>query len=117
MIPVTSPARTDGRAVASRRPRRSLVGRMRSRVAELAARARALKKAAVAAVDRWLHPMRAAATEGAQQVRAIVPGDRALYCLDCCSIYEAMGDQRCPACGSHVAWSIARAMERTKERN
>lgn len=36
--------------------------------------------------------------------------DRAMLCLDCESIFEASGPPKCPACGSHVAWAMGRAL-------
>lgn len=47
-----------------------------------------------------------------QRLRPTIPLDRALLCLDCESLFEAEGDQSCPACGSSQAWSIARALNR-----
>lgn len=47
-----------------------------------------------------------------QKLRPFIPADRALLCLDCESIFEAAGDQRCPACGSSEAWAIGRALNR-----
>jgi hypothetical protein len=37
------------------------------------------------------------------------PRERTLCCLDCDSIFEASGEQKCPACGSAHAWAIGRA--------
>ena len=42
--------------------------------------------------------------------RATIPLDRALLCLDCESIFEAEGTQKCPACGGNIAWAIGRAL-------
>lgn len=47
-----------------------------------------------------------------QAYRPTIPLDRALLCLDCESIYEAEGVQKCPACGSMLAWAMARALNR-----
>jgi len=47
-----------------------------------------------------------------QSFRATIPMDRALLCLDCESIFEAEGTQKCPACGSSMAWAIGRALNR-----
>lgn len=47
-----------------------------------------------------------------QQMRPTIPLERALLCLDCESIFEAEGDQKCPACGSSAAWPIGRALNR-----
>lgn len=41
-----------------------------------------------------------------------IPADRALLCMDCDSIFEATGTQRCPACGSTIAWTIGRSLNR-----
>jgi rRNA maturation endonuclease Nob1 len=41
--------------------------------------------------------------------------DRALLCLDCESIFEAEGTQKCPACGSTIAWAIGRALNRAQD--
>jgi rubrerythrin len=40
------------------------------------------------------------------------PMDRALLCLDCDSVFEAESEQKCPACGSTIAWAIGRALNR-----
>ena len=45
-------------------------------------------------------------------MRPAIKMDRALLCLDCESIFEAEGAQRCPSCGSEVAWSLGRALNR-----
>jgi hypothetical protein len=47
-----------------------------------------------------------------QHFRPTIPMDRALLCLDCDSIFEAEGTQKCPACGSTIAWAIGRALNR-----
>lgn len=47
-----------------------------------------------------------------QQMRPTIPADRALLCLDCESIFEALGDQSCPSCGSRVAWSLGKCLNR-----
>lgn len=47
-----------------------------------------------------------------EAMRPSIPLDRALLCLDCDSIFEAIGDQMCPACGSSMAWAIGRALNR-----
>ena len=47
-----------------------------------------------------------------RNLRPVIPKARALLCLDCEVIFEAEGAQRCPACGSPVAWSIGRALDR-----
>lgn len=46
--------------------------------------------------------------------RPTIKMDRALLCLDCESIFEAEGTQKCPACGSTIAWAIGRALNRTQ---
>lgn len=50
--------------------------------------------------------------EMTQQVQPSVPLDRALLCLDCDSIFAAENAQRCPRCGSAVAWAMGRALNR-----
>lgn len=45
-------------------------------------------------------------------LRPTIPLDRALLCLDCESIFEALGPQRCPSCGSPIAWAMGRALNR-----
>jgi hypothetical protein len=47
-----------------------------------------------------------------QSFRPTIPMDRALLCLDCECIFEAEGTQKCPACGSAMAWAIGRALNR-----
>jgi rRNA maturation endonuclease Nob1 len=47
-----------------------------------------------------------------QHFRPTIKMDRALLCLDCESIFEAEGTQKCPACGSTIAWAIGRALNR-----
>jgi rubrerythrin len=47
-----------------------------------------------------------------QHFRPTIPMDRALLCLDCDSIFEAEGTQKCPSCGSTIAWAIGRALNR-----
>ena len=49
-----------------------------------------------------------------QHFRPTIKMDRALLCLDCESIFEAEGTQKCPACGSTIAWAIGRALNRTQ---
>ncbi len=49
-----------------------------------------------------------------QSFRPTIPVDRALLCLDCDAIFEAAGTQRCPACGSPVAWALGRALSRPR---
>jgi hypothetical protein len=46
-------------------------------------------------------------------MRATIPMDRALLCIDCEAIFEATGSQTCPSCGSAAAWAIGRALNRT----
>jgi hypothetical protein len=53
-----------------------------------------------------------AVNEFMEQFRPTIPVDRALLCMDCESIFEAVGDQRCPSCGSTVAWSVGRSLNR-----
>jgi rubrerythrin len=48
-------------------------------------------------------------------LRSTIPLDRALLCLDCNSIFEAEGEQKCPACGSGHAWPIAKRLSREPE--
>lgn len=47
------------------------------------------------------------------EFRHSIPLSRAMLCLDCESIFEAEGMQKCPACGSSTAWAIGRALSRT----
>lgn len=47
-----------------------------------------------------------------QRFKPTIRLDRAMLCLDCESIFEAEGPQRCPACGSDAAWSLGRALNR-----
>jgi len=49
-----------------------------------------------------------------QRFRPTIPMDRALLCLDCESIFEAEGTQKCPSCGSTIAWAIGRALNRSQ---
>jgi hypothetical protein len=51
-----------------------------------------------------------------QSFRPTIPMDRALLCLDCESIFEAEGTQKCPSCGSSMAWAIGRALNRPPAR-
>lgn len=50
-----------------------------------------------------------------QNLRPTIPMDRALLCLDCEAIFEAEGTQKCPACGSSMAWAIGRALNRSTD--
>jgi hypothetical protein len=45
-------------------------------------------------------------------IRPSIPLDRALLCASCDSLFEAEGEQRCPACGSAQAVVVARALNR-----
>ena len=47
-----------------------------------------------------------------ENFRPTIPMDRAMLCLDCEVIFEAEGTQKCPACGSGMAWAISRALNR-----
>jgi len=47
-----------------------------------------------------------------EKLRFSIPCDRALLCLDCEVIFEAVGNQRCPSCGSKLSWMIGRALNR-----
>jgi rRNA maturation endonuclease Nob1 len=49
-----------------------------------------------------------------QNFRPTIRFGRALLCLDCDSIFEAEGTQKCPACGSTIAWAIGRALSDRK---
>ncbi len=46
-----------------------------------------------------------------------IPVGRAFLCLDCEQIFEASGDQTCPACGSSVSWGVRKALEREESRD
>lgn len=52
------------------------------------------------------------AEEVVASIRPCIKLDRALLCLDCESLYEALGGQQCPNCGSNTAWMIGRALNR-----
>lgn len=41
--------------------------------------------------------------------------ERVLLCINCEVVFEVGGNQKCPSCGSKVAWSIARALNRERE--
>jgi hypothetical protein len=48
--------------------------------------------------------------------RAAIPLDRALLCLDCDTLFEAEGNQRCPSCGSSHGWAAGRALNRDPQK-
>lgn len=60
-------------------------------------------------MTRWLRPAPPAEPVPA---RAYVRRELAMSCLDCEAIFEAAGDQHCPACGSAQAFSVARVLNR-----
>jgi hypothetical protein len=45
-------------------------------------------------------------------IRPSIPLSRALLCLDCERLFEAIGSQHCPSCGSAIAWRIEQALNR-----
>lgn len=45
--------------------------------------------------------------------RVVIPLERAVLCLDCEAIFEMGGHfVTCPSCGSRVAWTLGRLLER-----
>lgn len=54
------------------------------------------------------------APAGEITLRPTIPLDRALLCGDCGAIFEAEGEQQCPACGSKEALSLGRALNRDR---
>lgn len=60
-------------------------------------------------------PERSPEEKAMLSVQPCIPPGKALLCMDCESIFEARGDQRCPACGSKISWSISRALDRRRD--
>lgn len=46
------------------------------------------------------------------RMRPAIPADRALLCMDCDSLFEAVESQTCPACGSRQAVALGRVLGR-----
>lgn len=42
-----------------------------------------------------------------------VDSNLALHCSDCPTMFTAVGEQRCPRCGSRSAWTVAPLLRRT----